>query len=507
MIENNALLPVYTDERRAADAPATGARWTALFASLQEEEAEVAPDDAADVVVSDAAPAALTVTPFPFSPPLAKGEPIEGCAVMQKPTETLRHPANNGGATPVAATAVLRDEAAAQQDTLTTALDSDLPGDSGAKSPAATASPTQQDAAAPWYAARPLFIEGSYPAIFLARSSSAETIRSAFDPQTRWTSDLEIEDLTDEHTTPRTANVEFSGSLIEEASSLPKDSSARTEPLSSSVGNERPSVGDFDGRIHAKAEIVAATLRNQTEGDFASDVASDQPDPSAIPRAANDPVEAGRLVQALNVETETQAPVTISRVRALLSTDAQSAHRVNGASRLEQSASNCPAPTEHLSTATARDQTRGAGAESAPSHQVQAPLIAAARENVRLRSLDIQLHPAELGTVRARLRRDPEGRISATLAVETEAARQALASGLDELRQAFERAGLVADRIDVVADARTSSTFAQANQQERRHDGERRPSSGVAADLSAARLPSNETTASSTSEKLISLRA
>ncbi|MBL2103879.1 flagellar hook-length control protein FliK, partial [Klebsiella pneumoniae] len=89
-------------------------------------------------------------------------------------------------------------------------------------------------------------------------------------------------------------------------------------------------------------------------------------------------------------------------------------------------------------------QTRSVAAENAPSHQVQAPLIAAARETVRLRSLDIQLHPAELGTVRARLRRDPEGRISATLAVETEAARQALASGLDELRQAFERAGLVA---------------------------------------------------------------
>jgi len=506
MIENNALLPVSTDERRAADAPATGALWTALFDSLQDVTAEVAHDEAADEIASDAAPAALTVAPFPFSPPLAKGEPTEDCAVMQKPTEILRRPANDGSATPVA-TAVLRDAAAAPQDALATAFDANRPGDSDAKSPAATVSPTQQDAAEPWYAARLLFIEGPHPAIFLARSSSAETIRSAFDSQTRWTSDLEIEDLADEHTTPRDVGAELNGSLIEEAPSMPKDSSVRTEPLSSSVGNERPSVGDFGGRIHAKAEIVAATLRNQTEGDFASDVASDQPDPSAIPRAANDPVEAGRLVQALNVEAETQAPVTISRVRALLSTDAQSAHRVNGASRLEQSASNCPAPTEHLSTATARDQTRGAGAESAPSHQVQAPLIAAARETVRLRSLDIQLHPAELGTVRARLRRDPEGRISATLAVETEAARQALASGLDELRQAFERAGLVADRIDVVADARTSSTFAQANQQERRHDGERRPSSGVAADLSAARLPSNEITASSTSEKLISLRA
>jgi len=513
MIENNPLLPISTDERRATDAQATSALWTALFSSLRGEvtgaESEIACSGESDAVASDAAaPTAVAIALLPFSPSPSKAEPPEDCAVMRRPIESLRPLANSDGAMldMRAPTTVL--SGTTQQDAVPTNFDANRSSASDVESSAVIGSIAPKDAAETAHFARHLLTEGPSPAIFPARMPQEGLARGGFDLKIDRSSERKTGDGTDDRATATEAASALKETRVEDASSMLKDLAAKTTGhLSSAINSRTLSFGDQSVQHHTKPEFAPAALNDQLKTGSVADAASEQPEMSDSTRATVDRTEVDLLAQLSSGETEARAPVTISRVRALLSNEWEDSRRKDEALCMGPNESKRLGPTENRAAKASRDETRDVSVENAPLRQVQTPLIAAARQTVRTRALDIQLHPAELGTVRARLRRDSEGRISATLAVETESARQALASGLDELRQALERAGLVTDRIDVVTDASPSSTFAQSNPQERRHDDGRRSSLVAASDVPPAGALADEVAIPSTPDKLISLRA
>lgn len=89
------------------------------------------------------------------------------------------------------------------------------------------------------------------------------------------------------------------------------------------------------------------------------------------------------------------------------------------------------------------------------------------------RAVRLRLRPEELGAVEMLLTRDAEGRLSARLTVETDAALQVVNEGLGSLRESLERAGVAIDRLDVNAGA--DSHRHQATAEGDRREGVREP--------------------------------
>jgi hypothetical protein len=221
---------------------------------------------------------------------------------------------------------------------------------------------------------------------------------------------------------------------------------------------------------------------------------------------------------------QARAPITISQIKAMLAATAEAtSHALERSAKIASSseaqqqgfASHEPPDEQRASFENsgpaladrridASDLTgRGSVKEVNPGQQIAAQIVAAARETIqtRPRSLEIQLHPAELGKVHAVLQRDEEGRLSATLTVETESAHHALNSGVEELRHALEQAGINTDRIEVVMSAPSYSSPEQQQPKEERRSTDyfyRKDS------LSPEKTESSNAT---TDDRLISLRA
>jgi Flagellar hook-length control protein FliK len=70
----------------------------------------------------------------------------------------------------------------------------------------------------------------------------------------------------------------------------------------------------------------------------------------------------------------------------------------------------------------------------------------------QMRSFRLRLKPAELGQIDIQVNRDAQGRISAHISAESEAARGTLLRSLDELRDTLARAGLSVDKLQISAD-------------------------------------------------------
>ena len=83
--------------------------------------------------------------------------------------------------------------------------------------------------------------------------------------------------------------------------------------------------------------------------------------------------------------------------------------------------------------------------------QTVSPILSLAEALARreTRTLSLRLDPKELGHIEVRITRDAEGKLSAHLDAETEAAHHALSEGISQLRETLERAGLSIDRLEV----------------------------------------------------------
>jgi flagellar hook-length control protein FliK len=95
-----------------------------------------------------------------------------------------------------------------------------------------------------------------------------------------------------------------------------------------------------------------------------------------------------------------------------------------------------------------------------PARQVADALVAGADAMPKhdAKVLHLDLAPKDLGNVEVRITRDAEGRMSAQIVANREAARDALAAGLPELRHTLERVGLTVERLDVSARADNGTT-------------------------------------------------
>lgn len=83
--------------------------------------------------------------------------------------------------------------------------------------------------------------------------------------------------------------------------------------------------------------------------------------------------------------------------------------------------------------------------------QIISPLLEMARDLTKreTRSLRLQLRPDEFGQINLQITRGSDGRLSAQLAADLSGTQQALAGGIEHLRQTLEHAGLVIDRLEV----------------------------------------------------------
>lgn len=121
------------------------------------------------------------------------------------------------------------------------------------------------------------------------------------------------------------------------------------------------------------------------------------------------------------------------------------------------------------------------------------------------RRLDIKLSPDDLGEIEVRLTRDADGKLSAMMLADRESTRHTLASGVDLLRGALERAGVAVDRLDVNVGAGGGNNAAAGS------DGfgsqhERGRSNSGGDDYEMSRRPSGSANAAD-DDRLLSIRA
>lgn len=124
------------------------------------------------------------------------------------------------------------------------------------------------------------------------------------------------------------------------------------------------------------------------------------------------------------------------------------------------------AVSQSASERVAEAATTNENIDAAATHIIESAEALAPQKE---RAVRLRLRPEELGAVELVVARDSEGRVSARLTVETDAALQAMNEGLDSLRATLERAGVNVDRLDVYAGA--NSHRHQATGERRRDDG------------------------------------
>jgi flagellar hook-length control protein FliK len=94
------------------------------------------------------------------------------------------------------------------------------------------------------------------------------------------------------------------------------------------------------------------------------------------------------------------------------------------------------------------------------------PAVAAAQNlsNLETRKISLRLHPAEFGQIDITLTRNASGQLNAHFSAENENARQALTTGINQLRLALEGTGLSVNRLDVnTGQTSQSHTGGQSN--------------------------------------------
>ncbi len=121
-----------------------------------------------------------------------------------------------------------------------------------------------------------------------------------------------------------------------------------------------------------------------------------------------------------------------------------------------------PAGPTHDAASVAQNAPVPAQTASAMLSQTADAVISMAERVARheTRRLDIKLTPDDLGEIQVRLTRDADGKLSAMMLADRESTRHTLANGVDLLRGALERAGVVVDRLDVNVGAGTGQNAA-----------------------------------------------
>ncbi|MBX5477567.1 MAG: flagellar hook-length control protein FliK [Pyrinomonas methylaliphatogenes] len=499
MIENNFALPTAADDRAAMETPLTDqacALWAALFAALQTDtppsnpnqnpESADAPAKEKDAGDEASPPASappvlyLLQQPAPLkdgAPPVVHDEDLSVPTLRSGPARSS--PLFETSSGPLAASDAIRNGPPASQIKGETPENASL---SSGRQPNPTVSEP-------------------------ARLAAEEGAEKAQDGTVKRTG---VADKTDapERAISLTADAFPSNQPADRSN----EEAARALSLNAQSLDRSAQPSELRARVHPNIFLTQERSANQsalTDSAFTS-----EPHPPQD-RRSGAPTEEAK---------QARAPITISQIKAMLAATAEatshaferSAKLASSSEAQQQGFASHESPDEQRASfensgpaladrrIDASDLTgRGSVKEINPGQQIAAQIVAAARETIqtRPRSLEIQLHPAELGRVHAVLQRDEEGRLSATLTVETESAHHALNSGVEELRHALEQAGINTDRIEVVMSAPSYSSPEQQQPKEERRSTDyfyRKDS------LSPEKTESSNAT---TDDRLISLRA
>jgi flagellar hook-length control protein FliK len=209
---------------------------------------------------------------------------------------------------------------------------------------------------------------------------------------------------------------------------------------------------DLSPAFSAPAHQTLARGEASGEAKLSWEITGEEPSATAALKtaaASRDVISLASLLAAAGRKTR---PAPLASSLAPLLTDQHGA-----AKREPKPAADFAPPGQALqglgaeTTFALSDSAAGRDRAEAVTRQVIQPLLAAgeALAQRETRTLRLHLHPAELGEIEIHLRRDAEGRLSASLAAAEEIARRALFDGLGELRTALERAGLPVERLEV----------------------------------------------------------